>query len=77
MKLYPLPTNLNILPPSQLLPPRGTIKRVEEEQVGILVPQEPATNYYDATLVQNERLTNPTWYQDVRHLTFHFDQELE
>lgn len=75
--LYPLSTNFDILPPSQLFPPRGTINLVEEEQIGILVPQEPATNHYDATLVQNKRLTSAAWYQDVRHLTFHFDKQLE
>lgn len=77
LKMYPLPDSLQVLPPSQLFPPRGSMTIVEGEQIGTLLPQEPATTYHEATLVKNERVTSSTWYQDVRELTFHFDSNLE
>lgn len=77
LKLFPLPDSLQILPASQLPGPRATIKILENDVVGTLLPLEPATKYYDATLMKNMRITSPGWYQDTRHLTFHFKEEIE
>jgi len=30
-----------------------------------------------ATVQTNKRITSPDWYQDVRHLEFTFDQDIE
>ena len=74
---YPLPDSLQVLPASQLPDPRISIAVQEEATVTPLLPEEPATVYHDAVLIKNERITAPDWYQDVRHLTLTFKEDLK
>ncbi|KIM26533.1 hypothetical protein M408DRAFT_330504 [Serendipita vermifera MAFF 305830] len=73
---YPLPDSLQVLPASQLPSPRITLITQEEGSIMPFLPDEPATIYHDAVLIKNQRVTKPDWYQDVRHLTFSFKENL-
>jgi sulfite reductase alpha subunit-like flavoprotein len=77
LKEYPIPESLNILPASQRPSPRARISMVKEGAVKDLLPLEPATRYYASTLVGNRRITAADWSQDVRHLVFRFDDDIE
>ncbi|PVF92410.1 riboflavin synthase domain-like protein [Serendipita vermifera] len=76
-ELYPLPESLEFLPANQLPSPRAKITVEESGAVKEILPVEPATTYHHATLLSNDRITSPDWYQDVRHLVFQFDEKLE
>lgn len=34
------------------------------------------SNYHSATVRRNDRITDPSWYQDVRHLEFDFRDDI-
>lgn len=77
--LHPLPSGLDILPQNQLPPPRVSIQAVPSNE-GLarqILPQEPETEYHEALLKENRRITAQDWYQDVRHLEFGFDHPIQ
>ena len=77
--LHPLPSGLDVLPQNQLPPPRVSIQAVScnEGLAGEILPQEPETEYHEAFLKENRRITAQDWYQDVRHLEFGFDHPIQ
>lgn len=74
---YPIPDSLQILPAHQLPSPRARISLTKEGKIEELLPIEPATRYHLSTLIENKRITSDNWNQDVRHLIFQFDEDLE
>lgn len=73
----PLPEDLQILPASQLPNPRINIALQDTKTPIPFLFEEPATVYHDALLIKNQRITSPEWYQDVRHVTFSFQENLK
>ncbi|KAG8848424.1 NAPDH-dependent diflavin reductase [Serendipita sp. 411] len=73
LEMMPLPDGLEILPASQIPAPRAGLAFVKDENPRPLLPVEPVTKYHEATLLINKRITTDGWYQDVRHLRFHFE----
>ena len=72
---HPLPSGLQVLPSNQLPPPCVSIHVAPSAEV--ILPQEPETEYHEAFLKENQRLTTQDWYQDVRHLEFGFDHPIQ
>jgi hypothetical protein len=77
--LHPLPIGLQALPPNQLPPPRVSIQVASTNDILVedIRPQEPETEYHEALLNENRRITAQDWYQDVRHLEFRFDHSIQ
>ncbi|KAJ6577333.1 riboflavin synthase domain-like protein [Mycena capillaripes] len=71
---YPLPSNLEIIPPAAVPPPRASMV----EDTSLAAPFFPPANrgFYSATVKCNTRITAEDWYQDVRHLEFDFEHEI-
>ena len=76
---HPLPSGLEVLPPNQLPPPRVSIQVTSGDHMLAedILPQEPETEYHEAFLKENRRITAQDWYQDVRHLEFGFDHPIQ
>ncbi|CAE6428908.1 unnamed protein product [Rhizoctonia solani] len=68
---YPLPLGLSALPDADLYTPAITITPWINEvtsQPSDILRQTPSQPLYSMTLTQNIRITEPRWYQDVRHV---------
>ncbi|KAJ3563104.1 hypothetical protein NP233_g9156 [Leucocoprinus birnbaumii] len=73
LELYPLPESSPLPSTSKLSPPRVTLK----SHKGAPPSPPPSTSTsLSATIIKNERITAPDWTQDVRHIEFQFDQDL-
>ncbi|KAG8833491.1 NAPDH-dependent diflavin reductase [Serendipita sp. 399] len=72
LEMMPLPEGLEILPASQLPSPSAILTFVQDDVPRPLLPVEPVTQYHEASLLSNKRITADGWYQDVRHLQFYF-----
>ena len=75
----PAALRLHVLPPNQLPPPRISLHMIAANDVlpEDILPQEPETEYHQAFLKENRRITSQDWYQDVRHLEFTFDHPIQ
>ncbi|KAF8529095.1 riboflavin synthase domain-like protein [Hysterangium stoloniferum] len=78
LTLYPLPPEENVLPPGQLRTSRVSISPLEgpKHLPDLRLVKSPEKRQW-ATLNINKRITSPDWYQDVRHLEFDLDSEVE
>ncbi|KAJ7116343.1 hypothetical protein C8R44DRAFT_792242 [Mycena epipterygia] len=73
LRTFPLPHNLEIIP-ADTMPPA----RVSMAQDTASIPSVPVNrNFYLTTVNCNTRITSDDWYQDVRHLEFGFDDEIQ
>ncbi|KAJ7721729.1 riboflavin synthase domain-like protein [Mycena maculata] len=70
---YPLPPNLVIIPAATMPPPRASV--VQDTLATTSSLSSP--HFYLATVKCNTRITAEDWYQDVRHLEFDFDDEIQ
>ncbi|KAG0144216.1 hypothetical protein CROQUDRAFT_660286 [Cronartium quercuum f. sp. fusiforme G11] len=75
LELMPLPLGLTILPDTDLLPARFTLKPCEHAQVSSSAAL-PVFSPTIATLSMNRRLTPIEHWQDTRHLEFDFGEDL-
>ncbi|KAF8721658.1 Anamorsin-like protein 2, partial [Rhizoctonia solani] len=73
-------TGLDILPETNLYPPAINMTPwnsdfgAEESIATSLVASE---SFYTMKLTKNTRMTDPSWYQDVRHLIFQTDKDIQ
>ncbi|CAL1697805.1 unnamed protein product [Somion occarium] len=75
LHLHPLPEGTEVPPGDTLPPPRVTLTPgVPAEDIP--EPLFKDKRYHLATIKQNDRMTAPDWYQDVRHLEFEFDEDV-
>ena len=60
-------------------PPRISIVNKNTPKLRRAVPEkfEPSPDYHPATLRRIERITSVDWSQDVRHIEFEFDENIE
>ena len=60
-------------------PPRISIVNKDTPPLQRAVPEkfEPSPDYHPATLRRIERITSVDWSQDVRHIEFEFDEDIE
>lgn len=74
LKLYPLPDGTPTAPISTVPLPRVVLQRDEE-------PNKPEPERLpgsiSATVTVNTRTTAQDWFQDVRHLEFQLDEDVE
>jgi len=81
-ELFPLPPGLEpAVITDTLPPPRVTIveskadsRPASDEPTGLLLQDK---QYQLATLSCNDRITAADWYQDVRHIEFDFDEDVQ
>lgn len=77
LALYPMPPEREILPADQLHQARIAVQVLEKDYE----TSESALHEKDgtlwATLKRSRRITSPEWYQDVRHLEFETDFDVE
>ncbi|CAE7215417.1 unnamed protein product [Rhizoctonia solani] len=76
---YPLPTGLNILPDVDIYAPMIKITPWTNEgtsQLVVNLQRAPPQLLHTMTLTQNTRITEPKWYQDVRHLILKTNEDI-
>jgi hypothetical protein len=77
-KMYPLPLGVDIVPKDQLPPARVSMVHASASVLKNSVdPLEADAAYHSATVKCNERITAKDWYQDVRHLEFNFEDDIQ
>ena len=75
LKFFPLPPGAPAHSTSSIPPSRVTLVRSDaESSVDPLLYDE---KYCLGKVKCNERITASDWYQDVRHLEFEFDEEIQ
>ncbi|GJE93014.1 sulfite reductase flavoprotein subunit alpha [Phanerochaete sordida] len=74
LSLFPLPPGLEVKPDG-LPEPRASV--TEPEPAAVPPDAGSFQGYYTATVARNTRITDPEWYQDVRHFDLDFDADLE
>ncbi|KAJ7220021.1 hypothetical protein GGX14DRAFT_432806 [Mycena pura] len=72
VQAYPLPPDLEIIPAAAVPPARASMVQDTE-----LDPPTPTGGFHLTTLRCNTRITAEDWYQDVRHLEFDFDEDIQ
>ncbi|EGG03207.1 uncharacterized protein MELLADRAFT_75350 [Melampsora larici-populina 98AG31] len=76
LELIPLPPGLEVIPETQLLPARYTLKPIQDPPSSFTDPSSDFSSTF-ARLSKNERLTPDDHWQETRHLEFDFDERLE
>ena len=73
LQLFPLPPGLEVKPDG-LPEPRASVTAAP----AAVPPAAGAPpGVHTATVARNTRITDPAWYQDVRHFDLDFDEDLE
>ncbi|KAJ7510327.1 hypothetical protein B0H11DRAFT_2152489 [Mycena galericulata] len=75
LSTYPLPHHLEIIPATTMPPARASMARDTTFAAGSSLSEIPG--FHPATVRCNRRITAEDWYQDVRHLEFDFDDEIQ
>ncbi|KAG8711406.1 NAPDH-dependent diflavin reductase [Ceratobasidium sp. 423] len=76
---YPLPPGVDVLPDTDLYAPMIKIVPWTDKETShspSTVGQAPPQPLHTVTLIQNTRMTEPKWYQDVRHIILKTDEEI-
>ncbi|KAJ7650639.1 riboflavin synthase domain-like protein [Roridomyces roridus] len=73
LQTYPLPDGLEMMPATVIPPARASI--VQDSSSSTSITKMPG--FPSAVVKCNQRITAEDWYQDVRHLEFHFDNEIQ
>ncbi|KAK7439064.1 NAPDH-dependent diflavin reductase [Stygiomarasmius scandens] len=76
LELLPLPEGLESLPSDYIFPSRVSLKKTSEPD-SFEEPLNSDPAYHDATVKTNIRITAKDWYQDVRHLEFDFEDDIQ
>lgn len=72
---HPLPQNLEIIPAVTMPPARASV--FQDTAFATLSSVLEDSSFYWVTVKCNKRITSEDWYQDVRHLEFDFDREIQ
>lgn len=73
--ILPLPPGVVMVPSGSLHGPRVDV--IEALTSSATDPLDSDDDYHKSTVKCNERTTADGWYQDVRHLEFTFEDDLE
>ncbi|KAH7100415.1 riboflavin synthase domain-like protein [Auriculariales sp. MPI-PUGE-AT-0066] len=73
LQMFPIPQSKDILPDGQLEPARVAFETTDLPKV---LSWKELPHHYFCTLSQNTRMTEPDWTQDVRHLVFDFQDNI-
>jgi hypothetical protein len=76
LELFPLPEGLEIIPPDEIPPPRvllSSVSILDESQD----PLKSDLQYHKGVVRTNERITDPSWYQDVRLFKFDVEDDIQ
>jgi len=76
LELLPLPEGLESLPSDYIFPSRVSLKKTSVPD-SFEEPLDSDPAYHDATVKTNIRITAKDWYQDVRHLEFDFEDDIQ
>lgn len=68
---YPLPAGIVPIPENELLPPRYLVKR-QTPATPFKLTDIPPYNSFPCTVLQNQKITAPGHWQDVRHIILTF-----
>jgi sulfite reductase alpha subunit-like flavoprotein len=78
LTMYPLPAGVDMVPNDRLPPARVSMVDTSTNTLEDLFdPLEEDPNYHIATVKYNERITAEKWYQDVRHLEFDLEDDIQ
>lgn len=78
LRLYPLPSGLEIISGDDLPPPRVSMTQASTKLLESSVDPLGTDEYYHIAAVKcNRRITAEDWYQDVRHLEFDFANNIQ
>ncbi|KAJ7746603.1 riboflavin synthase domain-like protein [Mycena metata] len=73
--LYPLPPGVEIIPATAIPPAR--VSMVQATLSASVSSPSVTRGFYSAAVRCNTRITAGDWYQDVRHLEFSFEDEIQ
>jgi hypothetical protein len=76
LERYPLEPGVEILPSDYLWPPAITAALDDSPSTSRTPPRSPALTNRMAVRV-NTRITDPEWFQEVRHIEFDSETKLE
>ena len=78
LQLLPIPPGTQLLAAGSLTPPRVSIIDIDEDVLQNTSNSADADpRYHSATVLCNQRMTADGWYQDVRHLEFQFEDDIQ
>ncbi|PSR76808.1 hypothetical protein PHLCEN_2v8189 [Hermanssonia centrifuga] len=77
LKLFPLPSGVEIAPDTIPEPRVSVIDGTDSSSEPGLLYEIETDVYHTATIVCNKRITAEDWYQDVRHLEFDFQDDIQ
>ena len=78
LQLYPLPSGSTLVSEDELPPARVSIEETTLEALkGCHDPLEDDSEFHIATVRVNKRITAEDWFQDVRHLQFDFNDDIQ
>jgi sulfite reductase alpha subunit-like flavoprotein len=75
LKLYPLPASTPVGPTPKNLPPPRVILTTQDAKIDSSLSL--LQGFLCATVKTNQRITAKDWYQDVRHIEFELDKDIE
>jgi sulfite reductase alpha subunit-like flavoprotein len=78
LESYPLPPGVEVVSADEVPPPRvaleeTTLTALEE----CIDPLDDDETFHTATVKENKRITATDWYQDVRHLEFDLNDDIQ
>ncbi|KAI0798150.1 riboflavin synthase domain-like protein [Abortiporus biennis] len=75
---FPLPATIEVPPFDSRPPARVKLAEVDKAKLSSVAdPLAADEHYHIGTIVRNDRLTAPDWFQDVRHIEFDFDEKIQ
>lgn len=78
LEMFPLPAEVEIIPATDVPPPRVSLKLVPQANVDDKQdPLKTDLKYHRGTVKKNQRITAEDWYQDVRHLELEFEDNIQ
>ncbi|KAG8942817.1 NAPDH-dependent diflavin reductase [Tulasnella sp. 419] len=75
--LYPGTREVEFIPSTELPPPRARLQITTKKSATGRLLEESQLEGVAVTLTKNSRITAEGWYQDVRHIEFKADHNLE
>ncbi|KAF9007017.1 hypothetical protein BDQ17DRAFT_1324286 [Cyathus striatus] len=78
LNLFALPEGTEIIPATAVPPPRVSLIETSQSTLNeVKDPQEHDSRYHVASVKLNKRITTEDWFQDVRHLEFEFEDDIQ
>ncbi|KAF8958554.1 hypothetical protein BDZ97DRAFT_1668283 [Flammula alnicola] len=78
LEMFPLAPGVDVAPANAITPPRVLLKTTTQTSLDTLQdPLKTDLHYHKGVLKANNRITAADWYQDVRHLEFEFEDNIQ